>query len=120
MEKMNNPFFEGTETEDEQVDVIFYFEKKFNIETDNRQRLAINILLYIAKTDNANMRQYLKEILTMDQYMLLKHQYLSDYDADTNKFKSKIGMVAEREYISEIVKALYTIAYNAAALSKLK
>ena len=120
MDKMNNPFWEDTEREDEQVDVCYYFEKKLNMEYDQRQKLAINILVYIAKTNNQEMLHLLQQILSSDQYAIIKHQYLSDYDKETNKFKNSIGYVAEKQYIGEAIKALFIISNNAAAFANLK
>jgi hypothetical protein len=120
MEKMYNPFFEGTEREDEEVDVLYYFEKKFNMEYDQRQRLAINILVHIAKTKNQEMINYLKYILTSDQYGIIKHQYLSNFDVETNKFKDNIAYVAEKQYIGETITALFKISEHAATFAQLR
>lgn len=120
MEKMHNPFFEGTDREDEEVDVLYYFEKKFNMEYDRRQQLAIRILVHIAKTKNQEMINYLKYILTADQFAIIKHQYLSDYDNETNKFKNNIGYVAEKQYIGEAITALFKISEHAATFAQLR
>lgn len=110
MEKMYNPFLEGTTNEETTVSYIL--DKALNC--SNEQKAVFKFFQYLISNKEKPIYNVLinelKQMLDDKQYMLIQTIYLDTYNIETKTF-SRYAYFEERDDIRYLVSA-FNIIYN--------
>ena len=112
MEKMFNPFLEGSECEE--TNVSYIMDKALN--GSNDQKAVFRFFQYLLTVeDNSiynDLNSGLKDILGANDYNLIKALYLDSYNKEAKVFEPRYAYFDERSDVGRVFRAFVTIYHH--------